>query len=310
MDKQHIKDQMRRRWDQYFAERLGFDAESAKNVPCFVCGGDDRFSWTNLHGDGGYYCRGGGDAHYTDGIGMAQELWKHTQGYDLSFRETLNEIGNWLQDKPVQSGGYAKATAKANPEAQDRTKQALSRQDASNSAVSLHDYVRGKDLSSSVVFRSRDTGIGTGKDGELVINVPYSAYDDPDGPRIGVEQIYPDGRKLTLAGTHKGVNLLSFNSCNTNPDWLVVEGWATGLALCMVLRNSNEGRYRVAVSGGKGKLDKTCAELPNARPIYEDDGNGVPAGELHFIKTPNGNDIADHLQAGDDEAIQHFIRQL
>ena len=313
MDRDYIKEQMQGRWSEYFSERLGFDAESSVRVPCFICeakhgsGGNDRFNWTDLNGNGGYYCRGAGDQHHSDGLGLTQALWKYTQGYDLTFPDVLAEIGNWLEGQPVRTEGYAKATS-VSPEAQDKTHVALKSQNVSNLKVAMHPYVGDKCLQEGVLYRSHDTGVSV-RGTEEVINVPYSAYDDPFGPRIGVEQIYPDGRKLTLAGTHKGVNVLGFNAKAKDPKWLVVEGWATGLALCSVLKAHGLG-HRVAVSGGKGKLARTCAALPNARPIYEDDGDGTPDNHLHFIRTTNGNDIADHLKAGDRVAINHFIKQL
>ena len=47
------------KWKGIF-DRFGVDVGDGKHKPCPNCGGEDRFRYTNLNGDGGYFCNGCG----------------------------------------------------------------------------------------------------------------------------------------------------------------------------------------------------------------------------------------------------------
>jgi phage/plasmid primase-like uncharacterized protein len=165
-----------------------------------------------------------------------------------------------------------------------------------------HGYVVGKGLSSLVPQKAACTGLVRVGEEEF-ITVPYAAYDDPFGDIVGVELIAPDGTKKTMKGTRKGVHILPRGT----GDWLVVEGWMTGLALAGLLRQYDLP-HRVAVAGGKGKMEEAAKHLPNARCIYEEDGHGTPDGELSFPCTEQGNDAADWYF--NKPTVELFIQQL
>jgi putative DNA primase/helicase len=66
---------------------------SGKNCSCPMCGGEDRFRWTNLHMRGGYYCNGCGP-------GSAVDLLMKVNGWD--FRQTKAKVMEVLGAAPVE----------------------------------------------------------------------------------------------------------------------------------------------------------------------------------------------------------------
>lgn len=66
---------------------------TGKNCPCPICGGDDRFRWTNLHMRGGYYCNGCSP-------GSAMDLLMKVNGWD--FREARMRVLEKLDGAKVE----------------------------------------------------------------------------------------------------------------------------------------------------------------------------------------------------------------
>ncbi len=59
-----------------------------KNIPCPICGpGRDRFSWTNLNSDGGYYCRHCG---HGDGFDLLQHV------FNFTFADVIEFVASYL----------------------------------------------------------------------------------------------------------------------------------------------------------------------------------------------------------------------
>ncbi len=70
---QPLSDRCRGRWYNIL-RALGIEAcvLNRRNQPCPMCGGKDRFRWTNHNDGGGYFCNGCGSG---DGITFVQELF-------------------------------------------------------------------------------------------------------------------------------------------------------------------------------------------------------------------------------------------
>lgn len=67
-----VKELARGRWPTML-HAMGIDAKflSKKNGPCPICGGKDRYRFSDLNGDGLYYCTGCGPG---DGFSLAQKV--------------------------------------------------------------------------------------------------------------------------------------------------------------------------------------------------------------------------------------------
>ena len=315
-------------WAEYFEEAHGLDVESMQGVPCPVCGGDDRFSWTDkdasrTSGTGGFYCRGGGDEHFGDGINLAQELLIDSRGEMVSMTEAALHVIKYFDAsyESLEALEKAKATAKAKapkPVTTDEWKGSKAqayiteaRKDATD--LTTHDYIVGKgiehlthwwhpEMGSCLV--TADAGIYGNK---RCLAVEY--VDLTYGGLCGVELIAPDGQKGTLG--RKGAHLLPHYA---NPSaYVVVEGWATGVVTRFLLETAGIDDVAVAISGGCGMSEKTAKAVSEwagvpAYVIYEDDGNGTPRDCLRFPATDEGNDPADWLY--DDAACAQFLSQF
>lgn len=79
-----LSDRCHGRWHSILSA-LGVEARilNRKNQPCPMCGGKDRFRWTNHNEDGGYFCSGCGSG---DGITFVQAVFK------VDFREAAAKI--------------------------------------------------------------------------------------------------------------------------------------------------------------------------------------------------------------------------
>jgi len=87
LDVKDIELQARGRWPSIF-EALGIEViTDKKHHPCVLCGGTDRWRYTNLNGDGMYLCN-------QCGAGTGFSLVRKVFG--LTFPETLEKVNNVL----------------------------------------------------------------------------------------------------------------------------------------------------------------------------------------------------------------------
>jgi putative DNA primase/helicase len=93
-NRQDIHDLGKGRWKSIH-NQLGISAEylTGKNCSCPLCGGKDRFRWTNLNERGGYYCNGCGS-------GTAVDLLMKANGWD--FLTTKGHVMSVLGTSPVE----------------------------------------------------------------------------------------------------------------------------------------------------------------------------------------------------------------
>lgn len=93
-NRQDIHDLARGRWKAIHTQ-LGIPAQylTGKNCACPLCGGEDRFAWTNLNERGGYVCR-------KCGSGTAVDLLMRANGWD--FLTTKARVMEVLGTAPVE----------------------------------------------------------------------------------------------------------------------------------------------------------------------------------------------------------------
>lgn len=82
MELAHLKQEAAGRWLGIF-EHFGVDVGNGKHMPCPVCGGTDRFRYTNFSGEGDYICNQHG---HGDGIDLIQQVT------GKQFPEIIKEI--------------------------------------------------------------------------------------------------------------------------------------------------------------------------------------------------------------------------
>ena len=103
-----LQEQARGHW-HHILTRLGVDAKFlATNKPCPVCGGSDRFSYTDLEGKGTYYCRGCG---HGDGLDLLVKL--HGWDFKTAAREVEKVLGT-VQTQPKRERKKADPTKALN----------------------------------------------------------------------------------------------------------------------------------------------------------------------------------------------------
>jgi putative DNA primase/helicase len=83
-----VKARTQGRWTEALSA-CGVDPSvvNRKNQPCPLCGGTDRFQYTDWHGDGGYFCR-------SCGPGDPFKLLQGVTG--LTFVEALSRVEEWI----------------------------------------------------------------------------------------------------------------------------------------------------------------------------------------------------------------------
>lgn len=320
------------RWEQYLEGKLGMDLHEGKPGTCPVCGGEDRFQFHDNRGGGNWYCRGekingSRTPHYGDGIALATEYLNKHSGETYSPRDIASDVLHYFKEaikedpQAFQKAEQMKAKAKAKrTEAEQetferiaglRTEAKASLKGAEAFQLTSHPYFRGKRLEQTYLCAGEDVSTAvapafTGHRGNpRCIVVDY--VDLTTDEICGVETIAPDGTKRTTG--RKGAHLLPYYGNATEA--LVVEGFATGVALNSIIREDIglASRYRVVVAGGCGMAPKIAEQMNNrgvpAYVIYEDDGQGTPEGELAFPVHNGGNDCADWLHH--EPTVKQFI---
>ncbi len=91
-----LKLRMHGQWTE-FLRACGIDDKvlSGRNVPCPMCGGRDRFQYTDKFGTGNYHCRG---CHAGTGFSLLQGV------LGMSFVECLDRIERYLGASPAPGG--------------------------------------------------------------------------------------------------------------------------------------------------------------------------------------------------------------
>ena len=330
------------RWEEYLEGKLGLDLNEGKPTECPLCGGEDRFTFDDKLGEGNWYCRGAKaeygkrQPHYGDGIALASAHLSKETGQTVGPSAIASDILHFFQVEQPTEPVKLEAKKEANKQkrtAEEETKQqrmlgyiqgarASLKQAAKEDpqspvsvATARHPYVQRKGLSGLSFCYSEATGtVVAGADTGHKGNPRCVAVDYVDlesDTLCGVELIAPDGTKRTVG--RKGAHQLPYYQPADTA--LVVEGWATGVALNHILRSEPQlgNKFRIVVSGGCGASEKTAQQLRQHRKlpayvIHEDDGAGTPEGELYFPVFKGGNDCADWLT--EPEPINELKAQL
>lgn len=330
------------RWEEYLEGKLGLDLNDGKPTECPLCGGEDRFTFDDKLGQGNWYCRGPKaehgkrQPHYGDGIKLAAEYLTKVTGQEVTASGAASDIlyffdvqADDIKPEQVQQKKEAKRQ-QLSSEAELKRKQALAffaegiksakaeeketPEDYASVSLANHPYLKRKGLSKArtVVSSQVGTAIATPDTGisghQRCVTVSYA--DLETGNLCGVELIAPDGTKRTVG--KKGTHILPYLQTATKA--LVVEGFATGVALQLILRDTGLDRhFRVFIAGGCSKAPAVAEQIKQHRElpayvIYENDGAGTPEGELYFPVFNGGNDCADWMN--NKQPVAELTNQL
>lgn len=111
-----LKGRAHGRWTEILMA-LGIDAKilNKRNQPCPLCGGTDRFQYTDKYGEGNYYCRGCGP-------GGGLKLLQGIHGWD--FGTVLKRVEGWVGGTGIT---YYRPPIRSNEPYEDRMKKLVQR---------------------------------------------------------------------------------------------------------------------------------------------------------------------------------------
>ena len=308
-----LQEAMQGYWPDYFQSTFDINVDEMHSVPCPICGGTNRFDWTNFKESGGYHCRGEHSGKAArNGFYFAQELWKHCLGYDLSFPEILEEVQGWLNRfNETYTRRPARQVSTPSPEAVESLSKLL-KSGGSWWETTTHPYLTSEakqQVIKAVPSGSRESFVATYK-GQSVIVVPYRAATDPLGEVIGAELIAANGFKWSPKGFKRGVHLMQQKHIANGI--VLVEGWASALATAYLLQQ-HDLNLAVAAVGGKGNLKTAAASLSltlstKTHIAWEQDTEHQNQTGLTLPRTAEGNDPADWID--NPVAVQEFISKV
>ena len=200
-----VKARAHGRWDEIL-RCLGVDARilQRKNMPCPLCGGTDRFQYTDRYGEGNYHCR-----NPDCGPGGGLKLLQAVTGWD--FFTTLRKVSECV-------GGLAAVPAsQATPASDERMRQLVRKTWDEGRPVTRGDevdrYLCGRGLGLDVYppalrfhprlgYFERDGGGKSRKVGEYPAML--ARIDGPDGGMVSLHRTYlSGGRKAPLPAAKK-----------------------------------------------------------------------------------------------------------
>jgi putative DNA primase/helicase len=229
------KDRAHGRWPDVL-EACGIEHAilNRRNQPCPLCGGTDRFQFTDKGGDGGYYCRGCGP-------GDPFKLLRTVLG--LSFIEALRRIEDCVGTLPARADMPAGVT----PERMNRLVRKIW---AESRPITLGDeadrYLRGRGITLTAFPRSLRLHPALGyfekAPGQAratqVAQYPamVACIQGPDGHAITLHRTYlAGGHKARGAQSKKvlssGINGAAVRLAEPTTELAITEGIETGLAV-------------------------------------------------------------------------------
>ena len=229
------KDRAHGRWN-HVLEACGVDRAvlNRKNQPCPLCGGTDRFQYTDKDGDGGYYCRGCGPG----------DPFKLLQGAaGLTFLEALKRVEDCV-------GGMLARPEAARCPTPERMKRLSQKIWSEARPVTLGDevdrYLRGRGIALSAFPRSLrfhpclgyfEKGPGQQR-ATKVAEYPamVACVQGADGHAITLHRTYLVGGRKARGGQSKkvlssGINGAAVRLGEPTDELAITEGIETGLAV-------------------------------------------------------------------------------
>ena len=313
---QDVQSRAHGRWDEIL-RCLGADERilRRKNMPCPLCGGTDRFQYTNRFGEGNYHCRNPGCGP-GGGFKLAQAIF----GWD--FATTLKKVNGCL-------GGVSESTRQKAATAPARM-ETLARR-IWDEAIPIRSgdpvdrYLAGRGLGRDIYpaplrHHPRLGYYERSGDGKNQRVAEYAAMlarvDGPDGRMVTLHRTYlTAGRKAPLADAKKllstGMSGAAIRLFEPVEELAVAEGIETALAVQM-LRNipawaamsaGNLERVqipdsvrRILVYGDNdadGDFDGEASAYALARRLRKEARHAAPRDVEVLIPRKRGSDWAD-----------------
>jgi putative DNA primase/helicase len=211
------------------------DLLNRKNQPCPMCGGTDRFQYTDRFGNGNYHCRGCGAG---GGLKLAQA------SLGIGFTEVLERI-----ERLLGNGALIRAHELAGP-SPDRMKALCKRVWREAKPITLGDpvdlYLGNRGLRLSAYPRTLRCHPGLGyyeKNGARSVKVAeypamLACVQGPDGHAVTLHRTYVvDGRKAADRASKKlltsGISGAAVRLQEANDDLSLTEGIETGLSVLL-----------------------------------------------------------------------------
>jgi len=310
-----VKDRAHGRWTEILGS-LDVDARILKrcNLPCPMCGGTDRFQYTDKFGEGNYYCR-------SCGPGGGFKLLQAVKGID--FATALREV-----ERCVGSAQVAEAPAPTEPSA-GRMQVLAKRIWDEAMPVKVGDPVdhylrtRGLQLATypkalrfhpALGYFEKDAGGKSRKVTEY--GAMLACIQGPDGHAVSLHRTYlQDGQKAPLADAKKilssGINGAAVRLVEATDELAVCEGIETGIAVHLAtgkpvwsgLSAGNLERLylpdsvrRVCIyadNDANAQFDGQAFAFALARRLKKEEGRTGPRQVQVFLPKQAGSDWAD-----------------